>query len=184
MPVTDKERIEFKLLLAELDHRNYTAGVDPTTGREGFQLTYPEDVAAEVASFQNDNARLVQALSFPQQCRRFLNGTGVLGAAEAEWVASLMTAVDGDEKVDVDDEMRQAPRVAAAAVLLLRAPDWLADHADIAQRARSIIGAASAGIDDDATEAGPRILAAPSHLEFAAYFAAERWIAKPSKAKR
>lgn len=180
-PVTDKERLEFKLLLAELDYRNYTAGVDPATGRRGFQLAYPKDVAAEVAAFQSDNARLVQALNFPQQCRRFLNGTGMLSAADAERVASLMTAVDGDEKVAIDDEMRQAPLVAAAAVLLLRAQDWLADHAEVEQRGQMIVSAAIAVIADDATTGGPRILAAPSHLEFAAYFAAERWIAEPSK---
>jgi hypothetical protein len=92
-----------------------------------------------------------------------------------------MAAVDGDEKVDVDDEMRQAPRVAAAAVLLLRAQEWLADHGDTAKRAQSIVETAIAGINDEEMEIGPRILAAPSHLEFAAYFAAERWIAEPSK---
>lgn len=180
-PVTEKEKLEFKILLAELDHRNYTAGFDPATGRHGFQLRYPSDVTAEIAAFQNDNARLVQALTFPQYSRRFLNGTGILSVAEAERVASLMAAVDGDEKVDVDDEMRQAPRVAAAAVLLLRAPDWLADRAETAQRARSILDTAIAGISDEGMDIGPRILSAPSHLEFAAYFAAERWIAEPSE---
>jgi hypothetical protein len=180
-PVTDKERLEFKILLAELDYRNYTAGIDPASGRQGFQLAYPRDVAVEIATFQNDNARLVQAISFPKKCRRFLNGAAMLSAADAERIASLMAAVDGDEKVDVDDEMRQAPRVAAAAVLLLRAQDWLADHGDTAKRARSIVDTAIAGINDEEMEIGPRILGAPSHLEFAAYFAAERWIAEPSK---
>jgi hypothetical protein len=179
-PVTEKERLQFKILLAELDFRNYTAGVDPA-GSERFQLTYPADVAAEIATFQGDNARLVQAMSFPQQCRKFLSGTRMLGADEAERVASLMAAVDGDEKVDVDNEMRQAPCVASAAVLLMRAQDWLAGHTGIAQRARSIVDTAIAGISDDGRDIGPRILAAPSHLEFAAYFAAERWIVEPSK---
>ena len=41
----------------------------------------------------------------------------MLTAKEAEAVASLMTAVDGDEDIDVDDEMKQAPLVAAAALL-------------------------------------------------------------------
>jgi hypothetical protein len=37
-PSTDKERLEFKILLAELDYRNYTEVVDPATGHQGFQL--------------------------------------------------------------------------------------------------------------------------------------------------
>lgn len=179
-PVTEKEKLEFKILLAELDYRNYTAGLDPV-GRQGFQLTYPADVVAEIAAFEKDNARLVEAMIFPEKCRRFLSGTRLLGADEAERVASLMAAVDGGEKVDVDDEMRQAPRVAAAAVLLLRGQDWLTGHADIAKRARSIVDMAIAGISDEGIDVGLRILTAPSHLEFAAYYTAERWIAEPSK---
>jgi hypothetical protein len=31
-PVTEKEKLEFKILLSELDYRNYTEGVDPATG--------------------------------------------------------------------------------------------------------------------------------------------------------
>jgi len=180
-PVTEKEKLEFKILLAELDYRNYTKGVDPATGRQGFEFKYPADVAAEITAFQDDNARLVQALTFPQKCRRFLNGTAMLNSADAERIASLMAAVDGDEKVDVDDEMRQAPRVAAAVVLLLRGQDWLASHTETATRAQSILDTAFAEISDEEMEVGPRILAAPSHLEFAAYFAAERWIADPSE---
>jgi hypothetical protein len=180
-PTTEKEALEFKILVAELDHRNYTAAVDPATGQEGFSFTYPTDVAADIASFERDHARLVQALTFPDKCRKVLNTARMLDAQEAEWVASLMAAVDGDEEIDVDKEMRQAPRVAAAAVLLLRAPDWLTRNAAVQERARAIIDWAIAGIADDADSRGPRFLTAPSHLEYAAYFAVERWIADQSE---
>jgi len=91
-----------------------------------------------------------------------------------------MAAIDGDEVIDLEEEMKLVPRVAAAATLLLRAPDWLAANAAVQQRAQSIINAAIAGISDK-PEARGRMLMAPSHLEFAAYFAVERWIAEPSK---
>src|SRR5258708_20692450 len=107
----------------------------------------------------------------------------MLSAAEAERVASLMTAVDGDEKVAIDDEMRQAPLVAAAAVLLLRAQDLLADHAEVEQRGQMIVSAAIALIAAYAPTGGPRILAAPIQSELAANFAAERCIAQPSNHK-
>jgi hypothetical protein len=180
-PDTEKEALEFRILVAELDHRNYSPVLDPATGKQAFAFTYPPDVAAAIAAFQQDNARLTQVLTFPQRTRAVLNETRMLNAQEAEAVASLMAAVDGDEDIDVDEEMTRAPRVAAAALLLLRAPDWLAENAAVQLRAQSIIDAAIAAIPDESEARGPRILMAPSHLEFAAYFAVERWIAEPSK---
>ncbi len=180
-PKSEKEALEFRILVAELNYRNYSPAVDPATGKQAFAFAYPLDVAATIAAFQQDNARLTQALTFPQRCRAVLNETRMLNAQEAGAVASLMAAVDGDERIDVDEEMTRAPRVAAAALLLLRAPDWLAENTAVQQRAQSIVDAAIAGIADASEARGPRILMAPSRLEFAAYFAVERWFAEPSK---
>jgi hypothetical protein len=120
-PQTEKEALEFRILMAELDHRNYSPAIDPVTGEQSFTFAYPPDVAAGIAAFRQDKARAIQALTFPQNCRDLLNQTRTLNAQEAQSVASLMAAVDGDEEIDVAQEMRHAPRVAAAAVLLLRA---------------------------------------------------------------
>ncbi len=179
-PSTEKEAVEFRILVAELDYHNYSAVVDPATGKETSEFAYPNDIATEIAAFQLDKARLRQALTFPGRCRAFLGEARTLSPPEAEAVASLMAAVDGDEKIDLDEEMSRAPRSAAAALLLLRAPNWLVGNPAVQQRAQSIIDSAIAGIPDE-SEAGTRFLTAPSHLEFAAYFAIERWIAEPSK---
>jgi hypothetical protein len=180
-PNTEKEALEFRILVAELDHRNYSPAVDPATAKQAVAFSYPPEVAAGIAAFEQDRSRLIQALTFPRVCRALLNETRMLHAQEAQAVASLMAAVDGDEEIDVDEEMTHAPRVAAAAALLLRAPDWLAENAKVQQRAHSIMDAAIAGISDESEARAPRVLAAPSHLEFAAYFAVKRWIAEPSK---
>ncbi len=180
-PNTEKEALEFKILLAELDHRNYSAVVDPATGKQAVEFAYPPDVTAAIAAFEQDKSRLKQAVTFPWNCREVLNQTRMLNRQEAEWVASLMVAFDGDEEIDIEEEMTRAPRVAAAAVLLLRAPGWLAGNETVQQRAQSIIDAAIAGIPDESEARGPRFLTAPSHLEFAAYLAVERWIAEPSQ---
>jgi hypothetical protein len=180
-PDTEKEALEFRILVAELDYRNYLPAVDAATGKQAFSFAYPSDVAAAIAEFQQDRSRQVQVLTFPRRCRDFLDQTRMLDAQEAESVASLMAAVDGDEEIEIDAEMTHAPRVAAATVLLLRAPDWLARNVAVQQRAQSIIDAAIAGIADESEARGPRFLTAPSHLEFAAHLAAERWIADPSK---
>jgi hypothetical protein len=180
-PQTEKEALEFRILMAELDYRNYSPAVDPATGQQSFNFAYPLDVAAGIAAFRRDKSRAMQALTFPRMCRDFLNQMRMLSPQEAQSVASLMAAVDGEEEIDLDEEMTHAPRLAAAAVLLLRAPDWLVENAAVQQQAQSIIDAAIAGIADESESPSPRILRAPSYLEFAAYFAVERWIAEPSK---
>jgi hypothetical protein len=180
-PKTEKEALEFRILIAELDYRNYPAIVDPATGKQTFAFAYPHDVAAAISKFDQDKLRLKQALLFPGKCRDFLKQSRMLSPPEAEWVAALMAALDGAEEIDIEEEMTRAPRVAAAAVLLLRAPDWLAEHAAVQQRAQLIIDNALAGISHESEARSRRILMAPSHLEFAAYLAVERWIAEPSK---
>jgi hypothetical protein len=180
-PQTEKEALEFRMLVAELDYRNYSPAVDRATGKQSFKYAYPPDVAAGIVAFRQDRSRVNQARTFLLSGRDVLNQTRMLNVQEAEWVASLMAAVDGDEDIDLDEEMMHAPRIAAAAVLLLRAPDWLAENAAVQQRAQSIIDAAITGISVESELRGPRIWRAPSHLEFAAYFAVERWIAEPSK---
>ena len=177
-PKTEKEALEFRILVAQLDYRHYSPVVDTATGTQSFTFACPQDLAEAIAAFQQKKSLSLEALKFPQTCRDFLGQTRMLHQQEAEWVASLMAAADGDGKIELEEEMIRSPRVAAAALLLLRAPDWLAENAPVQQRAQSIIDAAIAGISNETP--GPRFQMAPSHLEFAAYFAVERWIPEPS----
>jgi hypothetical protein len=179
-PSTEKEALEFRMLVAELDYRNYSAVADSETGKPVFAFNYPRELAEAMAVFAQNKSRSIQALMFPQSSRDLLSQTRTLDEQEAERVASLMAALDGDEEIDLEEEMMRVPRVAAAAVLLLRAPDWLRGNGPVKQRAQSIIDAAIAGIPNESQACG-RISMAPSHLEFAAYFAAERWIVESSK---
>jgi hypothetical protein len=179
-PETEKEALEFRILVAQLDYRNYSSEVDTATGKQVPAFVYPHDLAEAIAVFQQDRSLSLEPLKFPQTCRNFLLGeTRMLHQREAEWVASLMAAADGDGKIELEEDMIRAPRVAAAALLLLRAPDWLAENTAVQQRAQSIIDAAIADISNETPS--PHFQMAPSHLEFAAYFAAERWIAESSK---
>lgn len=180
-PKSEKEALEFQMLVAEFNHESYSATIDPESGKQTFQFAYPPDTATGIATFQQKNSRAIDALTFPQQCRNFLQAAGTLADQSAESVASLMAALDGDEEIDVEEDMLRAPRVAAAAMLLLCAPDWLAQNANIQQRGQSIIDAAIADIVDREGAHRIRIVSAPSHLEFASYYAAERWLHDPGK---
>jgi hypothetical protein len=66
-PNTEKEALEFRILVAELDHRNYSSTVDPTTGKQAFAFAYPPEIAAAIAAFEQDRSRLKQALTFPRR---------------------------------------------------------------------------------------------------------------------
>jgi hypothetical protein len=140
-PESDKGALEFRVLVAELDYRNYAIAPDPATRKPVVQFSYPKDVAAAIASFGQGNARGNQALLFPERCRRVLTSAYQLTAQEAGGVARLMSALNGAEDVDLPDDMKRAPLVAAAVVLLLRAKSWLDEHAAIAQEALSIVDA-------------------------------------------
>ncbi|TKB63764.1 MAG: hypothetical protein E8D47_12770 [Nitrospira sp.] len=180
-PKSEKEALEFRALVAELDHRNYSSAFDPTSGKQAFQFAYPPEIASAIAAFQQKHSLAIQALAFPQQCRDALARGDTLTSQSAEWVASLMAALASDKEIDLDEDMLRAPRVAAAAMLLLRAHDWLAQNAAVRQRAQSILDAAIADIADMSEVHSPRISRAPSHLEFAAYYAVERWRTEPGK---
>ncbi|WP_316171763.1 hypothetical protein [Bradyrhizobium sp. SZCCHNRI1058] len=179
-PGTEKDALEFKMMIAELDHRNYTVSLDPATGQSAVRFSYPNDVTTAIVSFQSDNARALQAIQFPGQCRRVLTSAYQLNDQEAANVAALMSAISGAEDVDLPEDMKRAPLVACAVALLLRARAWLAEHADIAQEAQAVVDAALTEVADDRDGRGPHFLTAPSHLEFVGYYAFERWAAEPS----
>ena len=180
-PKSEKEALEFRALVAELDYRNYSSGLDPTSGKQVSEFACPPDIAEAIATFQQKSSRVIEALAFPQQCRDALDQTGTLTNESAESVASLMGALDGDEEIDLDEDMLHAPRVATAVLLLLRTSDWLAQNAAAERRAQSIIDSAIDEIVDSDGGHRLRIQSAPSHLEFAAYYAAERWLTDPGK---
>lgn len=179
-PTTGKEALELKIMVAELDYRNFETVIDPETAKPAVQFSYPTDVATDIATFEQNHLRARQALYFPEQCRRVLNSSYALNAREASEVASLMTALYGAEDVELEPDMKRVPLVAAAVVLLLRAKEWLSDQAGVAQHARAILERVWTELADYSTSLERRFPMAPSHLEFVAYYAVEEWIEDPS----
>src|SRR6266404_5501778 len=72
-PDTEKEALELRMLVAELDYRNHSVTVDPATGKQTSAFAYPQDVTEAVSVFEQDRSRVKQALTFPQRCRDVLS---------------------------------------------------------------------------------------------------------------
>jgi hypothetical protein len=180
-PKQEKEAVEFRMLVAELDHRNYTRTVDPASGLEKVEFKYPADVMAAAQTFNQGVVLARQALELPQQCRSVLECTGALTEKSAAYLAEMMQVTSSNTDIKLNKEFKDLACVAAAAALLIKAPEWLATHADVAQRARAIVDEVVNGIGTDSEDSRSRTIRGAPEMQFAAYVVAENWITTPSK---
>lgn len=179
-PNDPKAALEFRILKATLDRRNYHQTTDPQTGEEAFRLAYPEDLVEAINVFHRGGSRVRQALTLPTQVRDLLAGERPLDDAEAEHLAGFLAAAAGAEDIDLEEGMLRPAQVAAAVALTLRAAAWLEVHADVAARARAVIDRAMADVGDDADASCFRFPTNESYLQFVAHLAMARWLSVPS----
>jgi hypothetical protein len=178
-PEGEKEEVEFRILVAELDHRNYRT-VQDQDGRETVEFQYPPQVREAIQRFEQRHAAARQTIFLPDFARRALMTSGKLTADQAAAVDAALSAVDEGENNELDDDMKQSARAAAAATLLVKAPDWLAENPIARQRVRAILDTTMATIDDEADPHHTRYLLQQSTLEFAAHPVTLAWIEAPS----
>jgi hypothetical protein len=180
-PTLAKEAVEFRMLVAELDHRNYVRVPDPASGHEKVEFQYPADVIGAAQSFNEGVSLARQINELPYKCRSALNSSKALTSNSGPYLAELMEAASSNVDIKLTDDFKKVARVAAAATLLLKAPEWLAEHADVAQRACAIINAVVDSISRDSKDSRSRSIRGAPEMEFAAHVVAENWIAAPSK---
>lgn len=178
-PEDQKASIEFRILVAQLNHRNWRL-IDFAT--QAYEFVCPPSVSEAAEAFQNSNVRALQILSFPDRCRNVLETRQTLTDKDAAGVSALMAAADGGETIDLKDEMKRPTALAAAAVLLLRAEQWLSTRPDVADHAQRLIDAAMAELSDESDSSRHHYSTSPSYLEFVARLVAERWIEESTTA--
>lgn len=180
LPDGDKERIELQIRVAQLDYRNYGFTPAAETGEEQAEFTYPVGLAAAINGFRQSKGRAREILDFPENCRRFVAAPAPLPVEQITAIAGLMTAADGGEDVELEEEIVRPARVAAAVVLLLGAKEWLAANEAVRSRAQAIVTVA---MEDTALEKDRshfRYAMVPSYLEFIAYLVFHEWLTAPS----
>lgn len=180
IPETDKEKVEFQIRIAQLDYRNYRLHRNEETGQNEVEFLCPVEIRNAIEAFDQSKRRARQILAFPDTCRRFLAGLGTLTDEEATAVAELMNAADGDEEVDLDDEMVRPARIAAAVALLLGAKGWLEENDDARDRAQRIVLATMDEVSLEKDRSRFFYATAPSYLEFLGYYVFYEWFSNPS----
>ncbi len=182
LPSFEKEAIEQRCLVAELDYRNYRRVEEQSDDGGSFQFTYPPDVLAAISSFNEAGAFAANIVTFPSRAHVVLRQFNAIQPSDAERIAELLRLLDDADRVDIEAERKQLCQVAAAAVLLLRAAEWLDGRPDVRERANTVINASLNDIADERVARGPRFEVVESHLCFAAYVVFERWIKERSEA--
>jgi hypothetical protein len=180
-PTLEKEAVELRMLVAELDHRNYVRVPDPDSGQNKVEFQYPADVMGAAQAFNQGVSLARQINELPYKCRSVLNSTKALTSNSGPYLAEMMDTASSDVDIQLTDDFKKIARVAAAATLLLKTPEWLTEHPDVAQRARAIINAVVNGIGSDFQDVRSRSIRGDPEMEFAAHVVAENWIATPSK---
>jgi hypothetical protein len=179
LPEGEKAALECRALAAQLNYRNYTTLLDPH-GKETVEFRYPLDLQQAIEAFQAQHTSARQALNLPHYARRVLLGPEKLDAQQAAAVHAVLTAIDQGEANDLGDDMKETARAAAAATLLVKAPEWLQQHPAAGRRARAILDAAMAAMENRPDEHLPPSPFGQGPLEFVAHVVTLDWIASPS----
>ena len=181
LPPSQKGALEQRILIAELDHRHYSLESDPETGKQVRAFKLPSDLSSAIQNFHDDGKWTRQALAFPESCQKVLLQDHLLTTRAAEEVAALMMALSSDEEIDLEKERLLAPKVAAAVLLTLRAPNWLAENVHAQTQAQAIIDTVINDREDETREDRRDLSIAPSHLVFVVHWAMTHWLDRRTK---
>ena len=177
LPKLEKAALESRILACSLDYRNYSLKTDSESGEESWILDYPADLKSAVTQFEQDNARLRQALTFSEQAEIALTHRESITEAEAVNVEAFLSGLEGAHQSDLKKPIILLNRVAAATVLLLRATEWTNRNEDLREKAQMIVDAALTEVLVEPTGQETERFVPYNHLKFGAHFAVERWLA-------
>jgi len=174
-PSGDKEVLEFRILKAELNWRNYSSVDGGKSGNDTIEFRYPSDLEREISKYKRATLPKIQMQLLPYNCQEFLRGTEMLTDQQAEGLALALNTVTGDGSLD-EDAKRQG-LFAVASTLAARATDWLTRHLDVHRQVNEIIQNIVASIGDSPESLRRSFsLGDDNALQFAAHAVMAQWI--------
>jgi len=128
LPENKKSALEFKILFACLDQKNYKATVASEAGNEPPTFEYPDNLKAEIQSWQNENEKPLQHLLLPEHCEKLLRAQQILNDEDAAYLYNLFKECEVEvtttgAKEDESDRFRC--RISIASALIVLAESWL-----------------------------------------------------------
>jgi hypothetical protein len=171
MPTADKAALEQRVLVAELDARNYRPAAD---GQGAFEFVWPEGLTLDIRTFNQNHAPVLQTLHLPDYCRQLLSRPTRLSERQAPALASVLSQ-DDSALGDLDADFRQLARVAVASTLIARAAEWLSSRPEVHEQVREIIQAALS-VTENGSDLRARVGVSRGELEFVAHAVFGRWI--------
>jgi len=177
-PSTDKDALEFRILIARLDYRNYRR-TKPANESEDEVVEFlpPADIVRDTQLYQQKTGPALLTLRLPYACEQILSKSGILADSSATEVANAMMNVALDATSDLPADMKARGLVAAAATLLAKASsEWLVSNPAHAAEARRIVDEIISAIGDTPEDIRGFHMRGRDELQFVAHAVARDWI--------
>jgi len=131
----EKYDLEVRILRAELDPQNYRHVKDEQSGQTFLMCHYPDKLQEDINTFQQNNNIILQSVTLPYECGKFLASYQNLTDEDAESLSAALNTVLLEE----DEESILATEAAIAATLLIKASSWLDKDPDLKRKTNDII---------------------------------------------
>jgi hypothetical protein len=177
-PSGEKDGLEFRMLVSELDRQNYTTKHDEQSGKDIIQLQYPADLQRDIAGYERATVPKLQALYLPSQCEKILLAPRMLTSEEAGALAAVLTSIPSDE----DPDIKRLAQSAAASTLAVKAAAWLNGNPTVQRQVDDVIHEAVMSVGETPESLRhSSILGGRGELKFAVHAVMHRWMASTAE---
>jgi transcriptional regulator with XRE-family HTH domain len=177
-PSTDKEALEFRILIAQLDYRNHRRTKSANENEdEVVEFLPPADIVRDAQLHQQKTGPALLTLQLPYACEQILSKSGILADGSATEVANAMMNVASDTTSDLPADVKARGLVAAAATLLAKASsEWLVSNPSQDAEARRIVDEVISAIGDTPEDIRGFHMRGLGELQFVTHAVARDWI--------
>jgi hypothetical protein len=142
---SQKERLDQRILRAQLDRRNYESAIHEASQKAVWQLVFPAELQKEIDAYQQQTAPDLERVMLPEKCKQLMDSDSDLDEADATYLATLLP--EPGSILPEDDELRRAV-AAAAATLLAKGATWIRSHPKAQAQAHYVVRALVDAVGD------------------------------------
>jgi len=178
IPNANKLALESRLLIAQLNYKNYGSVHNDTTGQLETSFICPSELYEDIKIFQKDKSAPLQLLSLPTRAQSFLEGSLNLEELEVNNLYSLMQMASSENLVDLEKDFLRNARLSASVTLLLRGHEWFSSDSPRYVEAQKILDYEFSTLEESSDCKYKSTQG--SHTVFLAYYSFEKWLQNSS----